>query len=244
MAPIHVNLLSCHLQLQAPRVPSASSVVEWVTICLFSSILIYSLLFFSPFISPSLTVPLPSQIASPRPFSSTICLSRCSISRLKLQSLEDFQLQRSGGSSSRRRVLTERWKKDHVNCREKSRNLVFLLLSRASRDYGGTFDVWRFHSFLLWLFHILISLVCAVVLFLFLSSICHFESNKEAKNFPFRSWASAAFSSAGLTPFDLSFILLLIALIHISISPPEVACLVLAWGSNLLDNYLPNYPFF
>lgn len=65
-------------------------------------------------------------------------------------------------------------KKEHVNCGEKRRNFVFLLLSSAPRDDGGTFDVWRFHSFLcfplvsslLRLFHILFSLVCAVIFFL------------------------------------------------------------------------------
>lgn len=88
-----------------------------------------------------------------------------------------------------------------MNCREKSRNFVFLLLSSAPRDDGGAFDVRRFHSSLLLsssfvsppvVSHPVLSCLCHSSFFfppLCLSSIYRFESVREGKkNFSFQKW--------------------------------------------------------
>lgn len=161
--------------------PAASSARAVGFLLLNESLSVFPHTLFIHFCSSLLSSPSPrwSQIASPHPFSSAIC---CSISRLKLQG-------RLGRQISWRLSVAKVWrqrlppsgsdgemKKEHVNCGEKSRNFVVLLLLSAPRDDGGTFDVWCFHSFLcfplvsslLWLFHILFSLVCAIILFFFI----------------------------------------------------------------------------
>lgn len=95
-------------------------------------------------------------------------------------------------------------KKQNVNCGEKSRNFVFVLLSSAPRDDGGAFDVRRFHSSLLLsssffsppvVSHPVLSCLCHSSFFFplcaFLPSIVLNQSGKKKKkkkNFSFQKW--------------------------------------------------------
>lgn len=191
---------------------------ESLSVC-FSNF-IYSLLFFSSFFFLFIsTLFLPPDVGSRHrivflpPFVGVVAPSLVwsyEVGRGD-RSLKDFQLQRSGGSSSHRRVLTERWKKT-TWAAERKAEILFSSCFRVPREMMEAplmCDVSILSVFLSFFLSSGCFTSCSL-LFVWFSFFPHsflpsviLNQTQEEENFAFRSgsWAPAAFSSAaGLAP--------------------------------------------